>query len=470
MFSVFFTLLVIILFITTILLSNQKEFRFLPFWYVFILYFFKPFFSRIIAYNDSLNSFIIFDLFSTVCAMLIPMTIIYYFFFFHRTISFNFNKSNIYKYFIIFSLFYFLQMLNPGTNLGQSFLAIKNIIFIIFSFLMANLMLSIGYPYRKVLNGLIIIALLYVSYGVFQAYFGFLPFDLADYKLRVGSITAIQRTLLGDQVRPFSFALTNGHFFYSIIIIMLFLLPQLRIMTQKQRILMYLFCFLTFLLFAKAPERTPIAMFGIGLISMYFIISNATKPFKVFIFSYAIIGLFISLRVLVLPVLQNGGVGIGLYRVFELFDILNAGTFVTRFGEGGNWDIALSQIFQSPIIGYGTGTGTFTRISSDFTYSTHNDFLTIALELGFIGLFFFFFMIYKIYSKLNIVSHANDYRKCIAGGIGAALAAQLACSMFNIALLSGESSRLIWFLLGILPVLVSGQLNIDSRETKFQNN
>ncbi|MBT7296660.1 hypothetical protein HN836_03310, partial [Candidatus Woesearchaeota archaeon] len=136
---------------------------------------------------------------------------------------------------------------------------------------MANLMLSIGYPYRKVLNGLIIIALLYVSYGVFQAYFGFLPFDLAEYILQVGEQWAFTTSFLGDQIRPFSFALTNGHFYYSIIIILLFLLPQLPIMNQRQRLLTYIFCILVFLLFFKAPERTPIAMFGIGLISMYFI-------------------------------------------------------------------------------------------------------------------------------------------------------------------------------------------------------
>jgi len=469
MFSLYITIIVIILYFTTLMLSIKKSFRFYPFWYVFTLYFFKPFFSRIIVYYDSLGSFIVFDLFSTVCAMLFPITLTYYYYIYNRTISRNFRSSNIFKYIIIFSLIYFLQMINPGTNLGQGFLGIKNIIFILYSFLMANLMLSMGYPYRKLLNGLIVIALFYVSYGIYQAFFGFLPFDLAEYILQVGEKWAFTTSFLGDQIRPFSFALTSGHFYYSIIIILLFLLPQLPIMNQRQRLLTYIFCILVFLLFIKAPERTPIAMFGIGLISMYFIISNATQPFKVFIFSSAIIGLFISLRLLVLPVLQNAGVGIGLYRVFELFDILNAATFVTRFGEGGNWDIALSQIFQSPIIGYGTGTGTFTRISSDFTYSTHNDFLTIALELGLIGLFFFFFMIYKIYSKLNIVSHANDYRKFIAGGIGAALAAQLACSMFNIALLSGESSRLIWFLIGILPALVSGQLNIDVRRANSQN-
>ena len=466
MFSLFFTTMVIILYLTTLLISNKKSFQFLPFWYVFILYFFKPFFSRIIAYYDSLGSFIVFDLFSTVCAMLFPITLTYYYYIYNRTISRNFRSSNIFKYIMFFSLMYFLQILNPGTNFGQGLLAIKNIIFILYSFLMANLMLSMGYPYRKLLNGLIVIALFYVSYGVYQAFFGFLPFDLADYKLRVGSITAIQRTLFGDQVRPFSFALTNGHFYYSIMIILLFLLPQLPIMNQRQRLLTYIFWILTSLLFFEAPERTPIAMFGIGLISMYFIISNATKPFKVFIFSSAFIGVYIGVRMLVLPILQKAGIGIGLYRVFELFDILNAGTFVTRAGEGGNWGIALAQIMQRPIFGYGTGTGTFTRMSNEFSYSTHNDFLTIALELGFIGFFFFFYMIYKIYGKLNTVSRANDYRKCIAGGIGAAFSAQLACSMFNIALLSGESGRLIWFLIGILPVLLNGHLNIESGKIK----
>ena len=188
-----------------------------------------------------------------------------------------------------------------------------------------------------------------------------------------------------------------------------------------------------------------------------------------FIFSTSVIGGFMGVRMLVLPILQKAGIGIGLYRVFELFDILNAGTFVTRAGEGGNWGTALSQIMQRPFFGYGTGTGTFTRMSSEFTYATHNEYLSIAIELGFIGFFFFIFMIYKIYGKLNWVTKANDYRKLIAGGIGAALAAQLACSMCNIALLSGESSRLVWFLIGILPVLINGQLNLTQGIIKQQN-
>jgi len=201
---------------------------------------------------------------------------------------------------------------------------------------------------------------------------------------------------------------------------------------------------------------------------MYFIISNATRPFKVFIFSFLVIGAFIGVRILVLPILKVAGVNLYLLRLFELFDILNAETFVTRAGEGGNWGIALSQIFQRPIFGYGTGTGTFTRMVSEFTYTTHNDFLTIALELGLFGLLFFLFMIFKIYGSIKRVSDFNDYRKLIVAGIGSALAAQLACSMFNIALLSGESSRLIWFLIGILPVLLNNQLNLETGKLKRQ--
>ena len=101
-------------------------------------------------------------------------------------------------------------------------------------------------------------------------------------------------------------------------------------------------------------------------------------------------------------------------------------------------------------------------------YPTHNDFLTIAMELGLFGFFFFIFLIFKIYEKIRFVSKLNDCQKNIAGGIGAALAAQLACSMFNISLLSGESSRLVWFLVGILPVLINGRLNLSSGGLKKQ--
>jgi hypothetical protein len=468
MVSFFLTTMVVILYIITLLLSNQKSCRFMPFWYVFILYFFKPFFSRIIAYYDSLGSFIIFDLFSTVCAMLFPLTLVYYYYFFYKTITFNFNKSNIYKYFIIFSLLFFIQTLNPGTNLGQGFLALKNLIFIIFSFFMVNLMLSMNYPYHKLLSGLIIFGIIYVAYGVFQAWFGLLPFDLAEYSLRFGSHYAINMAFFKDQVRPFSFALTTGHFYYSLVIILLFLLPQLRIMIYRQRMMFHIFILLCVLLFIKSPERTPIGMFGIGLITMYYIISNATRPFKVFIFSFTVIGVFMGLRMLVLPILKSAGVGLYLFRVFELFDILNAETFVTRAGEGGNWGTAITQIMQRPFFGYGTGTGTFTRMTSEYFYPTHNDFLTIAMELGLFGFFFFIFLIFKIYEKIRFVSKLNDCQKNIAGGIGAALAAQLACSMFNISLLSGESSRLVWFLVGILPVLINGRLNLSSGGLKKQ--
>jgi len=327
---------------------------------------------------------------------------------------------------------------------------------------MVNLMLSIGYPYHKILNGLIIFGNIYVSYGVYQAWYGFLPFDLAEYTLRIGAKDALISSFFGDMVRPFGFALTNGHFFYSIVIILLFLIPQLKIMTKIQRVMTSLFIFLNLMLFLKSPERTAIAMIGIGLVVMYFIVSNSSKPFKVFIFFSCIVLAFLGIRSLVLPILKSVGINLYWYRVFELFDLFNAETFVTRAGESGNWSAALERIMHRPILGYGTGTGTFTRLGSIAgvnNYSTHNEFLSIALELGIMGLLVFIYMIFKIYGKIVLLSKLNDHYKFIAAGIGAALMAQLACSMFNIALLSGESSRLVWLMVGILPALLNNRIN-----------
>ncbi len=96
---------------------------------------------------------------------------------------------------------------------------------------------------------------------------------------------------------------------------------------------------------------------------------------------------FVKYILIIIPILKNTQMrGSYFLRLLEIFDLFNAETFLIRFqsssGNESRWGEAISNIINNIIIGAGTGTGTFNRISSssdnNFIFvATHSDYLSV---------------------------------------------------------------------------------------------
>jgi len=199
----------------------------------------------------------------------------------------------------------------------------------------------------------------------------------------------------------------------------------------------------------------------IGIFIIYLFSGGRRWPIRLLASVLLLVPALLILRAVFLPYLTRLNSGQSLYRLIELLDLFNAATWVTRSARGGDWSRALTNISEFLFFGTGAGTGTFNRLgtSMNLYVMTHNEFLTILLETGIIGFFVFVVLIFYILFVLHRLNIAKDRcLKFISLGIIASFVPLLANSMVNIALLSGESSRLAWLFVGFVPILLNRQL------------
>lgn len=458
MINLLFTIIVLAIYLLVLLLSFNKKYVLYPVFFVFFAYFFKPFFSRLIFYFEPVAA--VFDLFSVAMALLYPFTFVVYYLRTRHSIK-VFLQSHLTALLLFFIFIYFIQIFNPNTTLGAGFLTFKNLTMLLFSFFMPFYLIKYKYPYKSFTSMLLVFGIIYLAYGLYQFFFGHAVFEQVYFAETLGESHYRNSMFMDGRVRPCSFAVSDGHFRYTMVLLFLFFLPQYNDLDIKNKKLFILYSFLFLLLFFFSPDRTPIFMTLIGIFTIYILSSGKRWPIRLLANVLLFVPILLVLRTVFLPYLAKLNSGQYLYRLIELLDMFNAGTWVTRSSAGGDWSKAIMHIKEFLPFGAGAGTGTFNRLggSMNLYVMTHNEFLTVLLETGIVGFFVFiiliFYLLFVLY-KLNVMR--NGFFKPISLGITASFISLLASSMVNIALLSGESSRMAWLFVGFIPILLNRQL------------
>jgi hypothetical protein len=443
-----YTLIVIIVYFSLFIIGHKLKDNLLPLWFVFILYFYKPFLSRVIIYFDGADSFVRYDLFSIVCSLLFPVTILIYSYLYSNRVFHVIKTNKIIFVFIMFCMMYFLQIANPMTSIARGIMNFKNVVFILYSVFFASILAITGNQDKKIFKVFSIIALSSITYGLFQGLAGFSDIDLALHRALLGD-DSVKSLLLESSVRPIGFSVNNAHYYNLITLIMIYLYSQYKLVNGKLKALYWMLLFEYIIFMALFPERTQLAMFIIGVFVVKFIFSTK-RLWYVLITGSSIIILIISVN-FIYPNLSDSISNIRLKRVVELVNILNAETFKQRSAMSGPWKSAYNTIMDRPVIGFGSGTGISNR--ADGLYITsHNDLLSTWIELGIFGLMTLIFLIFIIFKRSIQKSKKVLYLKCLYAGSLGMLVPVLISGVFNVVLISGETSRIVWFAIGYAVV------------------
>ncbi|WP_298755393.1 O-antigen ligase family protein [uncultured Psychroserpens sp.] len=173
--------------------------------------------------------------------------------------------------------------------------------------------------------------------------------------------------------------------------------------TQKTKILYHLFLLVLFFVFlAILNKRGPII--ALGIIGIIYLIRSKIKT-KAFIYVSALTAVFV-LTMLFIPKFNN------INRFKELIDIegLRTNPNSSTALRLSIYNCAYKQAIKSPIIGYGWGDvkGVLDDCYQDENpnlllknYNTHNQFLSILLSTGIIGLAVFLFYFYYLFKFSN---------------------------------------------------------------------
>nr|MBC8360103.1 O-antigen ligase family protein [Candidatus Desulfatibia profunda] len=229
------------------------------------------------------------------------------------------------------------------------------------------------------------------------------------------------------------------------------------------RILLYIFFVLLFVLLSLGIERTPIAMIVIGIAGSRINFASNKKIMKGLLpLLTVIIGAIIILK-LVSPILAQVG-DRRFLRISELSNPLEAETVHSRMDI--QWRDAIGYIIESKGLGAGVGTGSnvVTRANINaFHYGAHNMFLKIILETGLIGLISFLLLIWKTGYYLIRIDRlsSNDFERRLSRALLGGIAAIFAAGIFNIPL-DYHLGIFFWFLVGYASMIYSDLVRSSS--------
>jgi O-antigen ligase len=467
MINVLSAIVVIWFFLLLLLLSTNRKYVCWPILFVFFFYFFKPFFSRLIFYFEPEK--LVFDVFSVSVTLLFPVTFVIYCL--KKPISTKQFFSNPLSFLLVSFIFvYFLEIFNSGTSVGAGLLTFKHFIMVLFSFSVPFFVFRYRLSYNKFVSIVFYLGLVYAIYGLFHVFYGHTVFEQAYLGAYMGEEHYRTTMYLSGRARPFSFASTDSSFWYSLDLIFLFFLPQYYHFSEKNKKLFKIYSILILLLFMYAPERTPVFMLFIGIVTIYILSAGSKWVIRAVSFSLMFVPILVALRKIFIPIIGHFYSNQYLYRAIELLDLLNAETWKTRAGEGGNWIEALIRIKVHPILGYGAGAGTFNRLASSLEnfYATHSEYLTIILETGIIGFVFFCILVfYLFYTLLTPFRDESKFQKSIRLGVVGTVVSIMACSVVGFGLFQGESGLLTWLFIGFVPVFLNKRNSAISYENLY---
>lgn len=208
----------------------------------------------------------------------------------------------------------------------------------------------------------------------------------------------------GMPLRNFSFFYDNANTFCTILIVWTSILL---LDCNNSKFNLFYFIGIIFTLLFSIVSSSRIAMLLVLmfiLMSFFLKKSYLKKHFKrnmltLFIIEFAILSIFTTLY----SGLRNTEIGLRLQEISYSY-------FGKQFFSGRDrvWGLILDKICEKPIFGYGLD-ALPSQFILDIRISSHNSFLQIALQSGFVGMFFIIFIIISIlirtlkYKSINSV-------------------------------------------------------------------
>lgn len=179
----------------------------------------------------------------------------------------------------------------------------------------------------------------------------------------------------------------------------------------------------------------------VGLFMFFFLIMMFAKKYK-FIFIYLIIIIGFIFIISDLDIFHN--------IFFDIIEPLEGNKKIDEIGSGriGGWTSILTSFFalsfESQILGLGVGNEIPGMVSGSFLGSSHNDYISILISLGFFGIFLQIGMNIIIFSCCSSIPNSS-YRNIFLSFI---LTLFIMSLLSNGYLIRFELSQLLYFIIG----------------------
>ena len=232
----------------------------------------------------------------------------------------------------------------------------------------------------------------------------------------------------------------------------------LRIFTTKNRLIPYIFLLIALVILLASDTRSVLLSMFIGAI-IYFIWNTIVKNKGLSIFLFILIIISFGSIVFVYPKLPNWSQ----YGKLEAWMLEHTGKSIMS-GRADIWGRLINLIDLRPIFGFGPNTVATDVIGRDA--SSHNLYINMALQIGYLGLLIFILILFTIFMSY-ISKGSNRLVKLSVAAFIAILAHQL----FEITLVQNQLSiGLLQWLVIATGVGVTTSKSNDKNKKEVINN
>lgn len=201
----------------------------------------------------------------------------------------------------------------------------------------------------------------------------------------------------------------------------------MRIFTTKKRLIPYVFLFLALLLLLASDTRSVLLSMLIGL-SIYLIWNKIIKYKAVSVITFILIMVIFGSIVFLYPKLPKWSQ----YGKLEAWMLEHTGKSIMS-GRADIWGRLNNLIDIRPIFGFGPNTVATDVIGRNA--SSHNLYVNMALQIGYLGLLIFILILFVIFMRYVSKGHNQLVRLAVAAFI-----AILAHQLFEITLVQNQLS------------------------------
>lgn len=232
----------------------------------------------------------------------------------------------------------------------------------------------------------------------------------------------------------------------------------LRIFTTKKRLIPYIFLLIALVILLASDTRSVLLSIFIGAI-IYFIWNTIVKNKGLSIFLFILIIVSFGSIVFVYPKLPNWSQ----YGKLEAWMLEHTGKSIMS-GRADIWGRLNNLIDLRPIFGFGPNTVATDVIGRDA--SSHNLYINMALQIGYLGLLIFILILFTIF--MSYVSKGSNRLVKLSA---AAFIAILAHQLFEITLVQNQLSiGLLQWLVIATGVGVTTSKSNDKNKKEVINN
>jgi len=356
---------------------------------------------------------------------------------------------------LVFVLLSIVQVFNPAKSISTGFYGARVDILPIVMYFVGRDYLQEDFLVHWVLRAVMTFSLLDMGYAFYQYFVGYPAWDQAY----LAAFPDVQRMMIWEGTHELVgfrklFSMSGGSYDlqYPLALfgILLASLPG-NALSRDTRLLRICYFLSLGFLFALGIERTPLAMFLVGLFASAAIRLGGKWARLLLLSSLVCVALYAVGGSWVRPYLMQSG-SLKLVRLGELFDPFNASTLQSRAIQ--IWPLAWAYIKESPLLGYGVGSATQSAGGrfGELLIAPHNWYLKVWLELGAGGLFL---LIVLIILCLDTASKAARnpcvglVTRYVATGFWGAIIAVLLAAVANIPL-EYHLAIFFWLLVGFV--------------------